>query len=330
MRTNNIRLWLIACASLSALMVAVPRISEGATTSGRDCLVVDLSAGPSASSYPVTHLDAPPVGGWSDEYKTTKLVLRRIPAGSFTMGTPTNEPGYQRELAPHPVTLTQDFYTGLFEVTQKQWEQVMGTRPAFFDDMAARDTRPVEMVTYDTIRGAHAGTNWSANGDVDKDSFMGRLRARTGKAFDLPTESQWEYAARAGTTSALNSGKNLTTSTNCPNMSELGRYLYNGGSGYSRHCAVSNGTAAVGSYLPNAWGLYDMHGNVLEWCLDWYGSYPATATDPKGPVKGSCRVIRGGAWSDRAKACTAASRNYAYPDSPHSDVGFRVAVPAGP
>jgi formylglycine-generating enzyme required for sulfatase activity len=147
---------------------------------------------------------------------------------------------------------------------------------------------------------------------------MGRLRARTGKAFDLPTESQWEYAGRAGTTTALNSGKNLTAIESCPNMSEVGRYWYNGGSGYTQNGDTSVATAKVGSYLPNAWGLYDIHGNVWEWCLDWFPGY-----------EGSSRVGRGGSWGYYAGYCRVAFRYYSYPDLASDDIGFRVALPPG-
>ncbi|MDD3952550.1 MAG: InlB B-repeat-containing protein, partial [Lentisphaeria bacterium] len=137
-------------------------------------LVIDLSGGPSARSYPIDILTAPPAGGWTDEYKTTKLVLRRIPAGTFMMGSPTGELGRLGSETQHQVTLTQDFYIGVFEITQKQWALVMGTWPSGFRNAAYRDTRPVERASYDDIRGIGAGSGWPANGAVDTDSFMGR------------------------------------------------------------------------------------------------------------------------------------------------------------
>ena len=144
------------------------------------------------------------------------------------------------------------------------------------------------------------------------------LRTKTGLLFDLPTEAQWEYACRAGTTTALNSGKNLTAEGKCPNMAEVGRYdgkQGDGRGGYSQH-------TKVGCYLPNAWGLYDMHGNVSEWCLDWLGDYPTEAVaDPAGADWGDYRVRRGGSWINGyagACVCRSACRAGDYPRYPHS------------
>ncbi|MDD3523238.1 MAG: leucine-rich repeat protein [Candidatus Cloacimonetes bacterium] len=294
-------------------------------------LIIDLSVGPSAASYPVSTLSAVPAGGWTDVYKTTKLVLRKIPAGTFTMGSPEEELGRNSNETQHQVTLTKDFYVGVFEVTQKQWERVMGSWPSYFHNASHRDARPVEKVSYDDIRGSSAGAGWPGNNAVDADSFLGRLRAKTGLTFDLPTEAQWEYACRAGTTTALNSGKNLTSTGSCPNMSEVGRYWYNGGSGYSSGGDTSGVTAKVGSYLPNQWGLYDMHGNVSEWCLDWYQSELGSSaqTDPWGAAGGSHRVGRGGGWPDNARLCRSAYCSRNSPSSRYDDLGFRLvrAVP---
>jgi len=231
-------------------------------------LVIDLSQGPTASSYQVSYLDSVPDGGWSDEYKTTKLVLRKIDAGAFICGIMEN--GWIAGVTPHRVTLSRPFYIGVFEVTQRQWELVMGTRPSYFSNEEWYASRPVESVTYDMIRGGMLGSQWPASDKVDESSFIGRLRSTTGIDFDLPTEAQWEYAGQAGTT----------------------MILYN--------IPAASGTAAVGSYEPNEWGIYDIHGNVFELCLDWYGSLSFTdaVEDPKGPESGSGRVARGGCWSD--------------------------------
>ncbi len=285
-------------------------------------LVIDLSAGSGATNYPVSYLDAVPAGGWTDEYKTTKLVMRRIPAGTFTMGSPTGELGRSSSETQHQVTLTKDFYIGVFEVTQKQWERVMGDWPSYFNNTTYRETRPLEQRSWNDIRG---GT-WPG-GSPGGSTFMGRIRTRTGLNFDLPTESQWEYACRANTTTALNSGQNLTSTGSDPAMDVLGRYYYNHPGGYSSSSSVSTdgGTAAVGSYQANAWGLYDMHGNVWEWCLDWYGTYPGTVSDPSGAASGSGRVRRGGSWGNSARYCRSAYRYNNNPDFRYSYLGFRLA-----
>ena len=181
---------------------------------GQPYLVIDLSGGSTASNYPVSNLSAVPANGWTDEYKTTKLVLRRIPAGTFTMGSPTNELGRGGDETQHQVTLSQGFCIGVFEVTQKQWERVMGNWPSWYTNASYRDSRPVEQTSYNDIRGSSAGAGWPSNNNVNATSFMGNLRAKTGLGFDLPTESQWEYAGRAGTITALNSGYNLTNVNN--------------------------------------------------------------------------------------------------------------------
>lgn len=284
-------------------------------------LIVDLAGGPNASSYPIMYTDSIPAGGWTDEFKTTKLVLRRIPAGVFTMGSPAGEVGRESNETQHGVTLTPPFYIGVFEVTQRQWDLVMGSNPSYYKGNA----RPVEKVSYNMIRGSSAGSGWPANNNVDASSFIGKIRAKAGlPGSDLPTEAQWEYACRAGTTTALNSGKNLTSTSQDANMAEVGRYIYNlsdGKGGYN------DAHTTVGSYMPNAWGLYDMHGNVLEWCLDWSGSYPSgSVVDPRGAATGSERVRRGGGLLDIARSCRSADMN-SYPPNNNSDYnGFRIAM----
>ena len=274
-------------------------------------MVIDLSGGSDAAFYPVSYLNDVPQGGWTDEYKTTKLVMRRIPAGTFIMGCETTEVGFTGDEAmPHEVTISKPFYIGSFEVTQKQYELVTGNNPSLYKG----DARPVECVSWNVIRGNSTTYNWPATSEVDTASFMGILRMKTGiSSFDLPTEAQWEYACRAGTTTALNSGRNLVSSYNDSAMDEVGRYGYNSGChGSSDGKGDCVNHTVVGLYLPNAWGLYDMHGNVSEWCLDYWQSrtsFPVDAvTDPEGTLSGYYRANRGGCFWNEAYCCRSASR----------------------
>jgi len=288
-------------------------------------LVIDLSNGPTATNYPVSYLPHLP-DTIPDLYRTTNLVLRYIPPGTFLMGSPDEEFGrYDDHEDLHTVMLTKPFYIGVFEVTQMQWELVMGDNPSY----GRGDMRPVEEVTYGDIRGTDDGMGWPTHGRVDPDSFLGWLRIRCNLHCDLPTDAQWEYACRAGTTTALNSGKNLTDTGTCPNMSEVGRYSGNQGDGrggYSQH-------TKVGSYLANRWNLHDMHGNVCEWTLDYYQQHLGLdpATDPVGGSTGSHRVLRGGWWLRQARDCRSAHRHKQTPSSIGTDnIGMRLAVfPAG-
>ena len=288
--------------------------------------IVDLSGGANATSYPVRYSRTGPDLS-DDTCRTTELWLRKIPAGTFTMGSPTGEAGHQSNETPHTVTLTSDYYIGVFECTQEQWKLVMGIRPSFFSNDSCYATRPVEYVSFVDIRGSSSGVGWPENGHaVDATSFMGKLRARTGVMFDLPTEALWEYACRAGTETALNTGRNLTNPSGADAaMAEAGRYRHNGGSGYTSACTDEYGTAKVGSYLPNAWGLYDMHGNVSEWCLDRFGEYGSETTDPVGAETGTSRVKRGGDWNIGAsQSCRSASRQKEIQTKKVNSIGFRI------
>ena len=281
-----------------------------------DYLVVNLNTGAVTPSTTGPDLS-------DDTCRTTELWLRRIPKGTFIMGSPEGEVGRESDETQHQVTLTEDFYIGVFEITQKQYSFIQGSNPSGYKG----DTRPVECVSYNTIRGTGStdGAGWPTYGHaVDSGSFLGKLRAKTGKTFDLPTEAQWEYACRAGTTTALNTGKNLTSTDRDSAMDEAGRYSYNqnnGKGGYSEH-------TKVGSYLPNAWGLYDMHGNVWEWCLDWYKSDlgSSAVTDPKGPNSGSTRVLRGGGWYNPALSCRSARRGRRDPSHSNNNYGFGFRI----
>ena len=259
-----------------------------------------------------------------DACRTTELWLRYIPAGKFMMGSPTYELGRNSNEVQHEVTLTQPFYIGVFECTQKQWELVKGGTPSTYRG----DCRPVETVSYDDIRGSvkEDSVDWpTTKYAVAESSFMGILRAGTGLTFDLPTEAQWEYACRAGTTKALNSDKNLGNAYQDAAMDEVGRYSYNQSDDKGGY---TDAHTKVGSYLPNVWGLYDMHGNVFEWCLDWWdGRTPYDALsveDPKGDEMGDRRIVRGGSWYVEVLHCRSATRLHSSPYYFNEACGFRV------
>ena len=314
-----------AAADAGAGVVASNVVATVALVRPRWC-VIDLSGGADAASYPVAYFAEPPAGGWNaDAYKTTNLVLRLVKPSDWADGTFAMRGGCE-------ATLTNAYWIGVFETTQRQWELVKGDRPSYFRSDDCYATRPVEQVSYEMIRGSDAGSMWPDPGDVDDESFLGRLRARTGLAFDLPTEAQWEFACRAGTTTDYNNGTNLTDLVEDANLDLLGRYKYNGGEDGSgnRDCDPSGGTAAAGSYLPNKWGLYDCHGNVWEWCLDWYGALASGAVEPVGAPSGEYRVLRGGGWGLRADLCLAGLCGVGRPSSGGDDSGFRLCLTVGP
>ncbi|MBO7542569.1 formylglycine-generating enzyme family protein [bacterium] len=270
--------------------------------------------------------DAPDTA--DDKCCTDELWLRRIEPGTFIMGSPEDELGRRSDETQHEVTLTKAYYIGVFEMTQKQLQNIIGANPSCYKG----DVRPVECVPYNMLRGTKDGSAWPNNNRVDESSFLGRLKKRTGNIFDLPTEAQWEFACRAGTTTALNSGKNLSPRSTYNEMAEVGRYKYNQNDGKGGY---TNAHTTVGSYLPNAWGLYDMHGNVSEWCLDWYDSYDGDAADPKGVSSGTRRVLRGGSWRNHADYCRSAYRDdlnpdfgydYFNPDYGNDISGFRLVL----
>ncbi|MEW6267645.1 MAG: formylglycine-generating enzyme family protein [Thermodesulfobacteriota bacterium] len=215
-----------------------------------------------------------------------------IPNGTFTMGSPSSESGRDSDEAQHQVTISRPFYMQTTEVTQGQWRSVMGSNPSHFKNCG--DDCPVESVSWN-----------------DAQEFIGRLNAKEGgNKYRLPSEAEWEYAARAGSRTAYSFGES---------QSELGQYAwYGGNSGGQTH--------PVGRKRPNAWGFYDMHGNVWEWCQDRYGVYPSGAvTDPQGPSSGSSRVSRGGGWSISDQYCRSANRVGSEPGGRDVGQGFRLA-----
>jgi formylglycine-generating enzyme required for sulfatase activity len=201
-----------------------------------------------------------------------KFVL--IPAGSFTMGSQLSPEEvakryggevkyYKDEQPPHPVKITKKFYLQTTETTQAHWKRIMGNNPSRMKECG--EDCPVEFVSWDMVQ-----------------QFIEKLNLMEGiNKYRLPTEAEWEYACRAGTTSVFSFGNKAD---------KLGEYAW-----YSDNSG--GGTHPVGKKMPNAWGLYDMHGNVWEWCQDWFGDYPSNSVvDPKGPAKGKHRVLRGGSW----------------------------------
>lgn len=304
-------------------------VTESTSVSDRLYCVIDLSAGPTATAYPVSYLSGIPGGEWSDEYKTTKLVLRKIEPGEFTMGRSGSTSGLvSGNETLHQVTLTKGFWIGVFEVTQKQWELVMGTRPSKFSNDAYYASRPVEMVSYDMIRGNNLGAQWPITHQVDDESFLGEIRVKTDLEFDLPTDAQWEYACRAGTTTMFNNGMDTVKITGETCLLRYARYAQNYGGVSTIDNSLKDtgkGTAKVGTYLPNAWGIYDMHGNVLEWTLDWYADYTSSATeDPVGPLSGTMHASRGGDYYSEAYLCCSSYRKTFTPSSAYNSLGFRV------
>jgi formylglycine-generating enzyme required for sulfatase activity len=244
-----------------------------------------------------------------------RLVL--IPAGKFMMGSPATEVGRGGEEGPqHEVIISKPFYMGVFEVTQAQYEQVMGVNPSAFKGAK----HPVEAVSWD-----------------EAVEFCQKLSARTGKKVTLPTEAQWEYACRAGTTTAFHTGDALKpgqANVYIPSNPGVWDTIMAWVGQFSAQKAKTIQTTPAGSFSPNGFGLYDMHGNVWEWCSDWYGeNYYANSpkTDPQGPDSGSDRVLRGGSWNDYPPYCRSAFRVRSSPDYRDLTVGFRVAVdlPAG-
>ena len=237
------------------------------------------------------------------------LELVHIRAGSFWMGSPAEELERYGDETLHRVMLTKDFWLGRYEVTQGQWMVVMGSNPSVFQN---GDRYPVEQVSWEEAMDFCRKV-------TEMERSAGRLPA--GYEYMLPTEAHWEYACRAGTTTPYSFGSALNgDKANCD-----GNYPY-GGIGKGRYLQR---TSEVGSYAPNAWGLYDMHGNVWEWCRDWFGDYPSgSATDPTGPSSGSGRVLRGGSWSFSAGCCRSAYRDCSDPADRYYNIGFRVALAA--
>jgi len=240
---------------------------------------------------------APPAPGEQiDLPKGVTMTLVRIPAGSFLMGSPATEKDHQENEGPqHKVTISKPFHIGMTEVTQEQYQAVMGVNPSRFKD----PKNPVECVSWN-----------------DAVAFCKKLSAKTRRSVRLPTEAQWEYACRAGTKTRSYFGDDDKP------LSIYSWHKYNSG----------GKTHPVGRRTPNAWGLYDMHGNVNEWCLDWYnkGYYAeAKERDPQGPASGKYRILRSAAWDGSPWGHRSAWRGPGRPERGAASIGFRIVMPAG-
>ena len=219
--------------------------------------------------------------------KDVKLEMVLVPAGKFKMGSPTTEVGYE-DKTQHKVTLTKTFYMGKYEVTQEQWFEIMGVNPS-------KEKGRMFPVT---------GVSWN-----DCQDFIKKLNAKTNGGYRLPTEAEWEYACRAGTTTAYSFGDNITAKD----------------ANYNIGVKIVK-PVAVGGYKPNAFGLYDMHGNVWEWCEDWYAAYPKESViDPNGPAAGKRRVLRGGSFFSDASDVRSSARFYNELTSRDGSFGLRLA-----
>ena len=244
-----------------------------------------------------------------------------IPPGNFMMGSPLDEPGRDDDEIRHRVTLTRGFYLQTTEVTQGQWRAVMGFNPSNFAHCG--DDCPVETVTWQNVQ-----------------AFIQALNRREGGSrYRLPTEAEWEYACRAGSNTAIYTGDlRILGKRNAPALNAIAWHGGNscidcpGGSDCSdlkekRYSSSKCGPHPVGRKVSNALGLYDMLGNVYEWCQDWYGKYPpGPLTDPTGPVSGSRRVARGGSWNHYARSCRSANRNHFSPRRRSEYLGFRLLI----
>ncbi|MGI6369644.1 MAG: formylglycine-generating enzyme family protein [Ignavibacteria bacterium] len=221
-----------------------------------------------------------------------------IPAGTFTMGSPESEDGRSNKEIQRQVTLSA-FKMSKYEVTFEQY------------DMFCEATGREKPYDWNWGRGKRPVINVSWHDAVAFAEWMGCR---------LPTEAEWEYACRAGTTTPFNTGEHLTTSQANYN----GNYPYTGG----EYGEYREKTLPVGSFAPNAWGLYDMHGNVWEWCSDWYGDYSSgSQTNPTGPEAGTFRVMRGASWFNIGQNCRSAYRRNLSPDERNEFTGFRIVLP---
>lgn len=244
------------------------------------------------------------------------LVLIR--GGAFDMGSPLSENRREKDEIRHHVTI-RSFHMGVHEVTQKEYRDLMGSNPSQFNG----DSLPVENVSWhDAVAYCNARSVAEGLNPAYVISGTGNARSvawnRDANGYRLPTEAEWEYACRAGTTTPFSTGDNVTADQ----ANYYGTYPYDGYPGGQ----YRSRTLPVGSFAPNAWGLHDMHGNVWEWCWDWYGAYAdGEAADPTGAASGTYRVNRGGGWNDFGRHLRSAYRAAYPPDNRTFNLGFRLA-----
>ena len=218
-----------------------------------------------------------------------------IPPGTFLMGSPKEEVGRDKNETQHKVTLTKGFYMGVHTVTQEEWVAVMDNNPSRFQGVK---NLPVDSVSWE-----------------DCQEFIKMLRKKDKKLYRLPTEAEWEYSCRAGTTTPFHFGETISTDQ----ANYYGEAVYGDG----MKGEYRKKTMPVGGFPANAWGLHDMHGN--QWCQDWYGDYPKKdVVDPTGPDNGNFRVLRGGSWSLNPRNCRSAYRHWYGPDARTFSCGFRL------
>ena len=238
-----------------------------------------------------------------EPYRGPKIEMVEVPAGTFTMGAPSSEPeSYVDEAPARAVTISHNYYIGKYELTQSEWQAVMGSNPSHFTDCSSC---PVDSVSYNDIQ-----------------VFIMKLNTMGGPlVYRLPTEAEWERACRAGTDTPFSFGSTITA--------DQANFKADEPYGTADKGIYREKPLPVGTLVPNAWGIYDMHGNTTEWVADWYDAEyykSAPTTDPTGPATGTQRVFRGGSWHDAGKYIRSAYRNKDNPEKKFNNCGFRLAA----
>lgn len=305
-------------------------VTAWSTNTPPDYMVVSLNG--SEFAY-YADADQIPLGVQDEIYKTKKMVFRKIPAAGvkWRMGSPaTPEAEHAANEVAHEVTLTEDFYLAIYPMTQAQYKTAnWGHNPSGFQTGDGSDLRPVENMSYGIIRGSKS---WPTDKhEVEDWTILGQMRAATKRYdFDIPLEAQWEFACRAGHETSLYSGEAFTQT----NAEKLGRCSSNGGippSGWpASNVDTNSATAAVGTYQPNGWGLYDMLGNVQECCLDWYEEDVSSCDPELGPSSSTegKRVVRGANFNNGYTIMRSAWRGKMDPSAAAVNTGMRVCCPA--